>query len=121
MSVAKVGGYPIPYVYAIVIDREMVGDEARTAGGKLRRDIVAVKRTWRLQTRPMKKNEADTILGVLQAVSYGVVDFWLDDFGAEENSIPAYVDVESEERVQFGRDGVWHSDGRRLTLKISEV
>lgn len=120
MSVAKIGGYPIPYVYAIIIDREILGDEARTASGKLRRDIVAVKRTWRLQTRPITKSEADTILSVLQTASHGVINFWIDDFGDEENSIPAFVEVETEERVQFGRGGVWHPDGRQLSLIVVE-
>ena len=59
MGVATIGGNEVPYVYAVTINRETIGDEARTAGGKLRRDVVAIKHSWRLQTRPMTAAEAE--------------------------------------------------------------
>ena len=55
MSVAKIGGYPIPYVYAIVIDREILGDEARTAAESA---AHCSRRTWRLQTRPVNQERS---------------------------------------------------------------
>ena len=116
MSVAKIGGTPIPYVYAVVIGREVEGDEARTAGKKLRRDVVAVKHTWRLQTRPMTKAEAQAVISGLESAMFAAETFELED----EDSVMAYVDIDEEEIVQFGRDGVWHNDGRQLTLTVRE-
>lgn len=119
MSIAKIGGIPVPYVYAIVIEREVIGDEGRTAGGKLRRDVVAVKRTWRLQTRPMTKAEATAITNHLDARMYSNVYFWLNEFGDQTNAILVYVDIDEEEIVQFGNPG-WQRDGRQLTMTIRE-
>ncbi len=114
MSIAKIGGIPVPYVYAIVIEREVIGDEERTAGGKLRRDVVAVKRTWRLQTRPLTKAEAPASTNHLDAIMYGTTTFELE--GA---SMLAYVDIDEEEIVQFGNPQ-WQRDGRQLTMTIRE-
>jgi len=118
--IAKIDSVEIPNVTAQVIAREIIGDEARTAGGKLRRDIVAVKRTWRLEAKYLTKAQYDAIMNQLDTVSWGAVAFWLDEFGAEANTVTAYVEVERDERVQFSDSGTWESQGRRLTLLIKE-
>ena len=115
MGVAMIGGNEVPYVYAVTINRETIGDEARTAGGKLRRDVVAIKHSWRLQTRPMTAAEAATLTDYIEGLLGGTTTFVL-----KGTSYTAFVDIENEEFVQFGRDGVWHNDGRQLTLTIRE-
>ncbi len=122
MSTARFDGIIIPCVYAISITRELVGERARTAAGKLRQDVVAIKRVWELQTRPISKDLADTLLSWLDEKLYFVGDFWLDEFGPESETVKAYVlpDSVEEERVQFGNADGWHRDGRQISMTIVE-
>lgn len=112
--IAKIGNTEVPYVYALNVTRETVGERQRTAGGKLRQDVVAVKRTWRLQTRVMTKSEATSILS--EVASGAAVDFKLDELGS---SVKAYVDIQ-QERVPSNRGGTWQTDSRVLTLTVTE-
>lgn len=113
MMIAKIGGVEIPAVYAIETDRQIIGDRARTAGGKMRQDLVTIKRTWQLQTRPITGTQANALFAVID----GAVDFWLDEFG--EDTVKAYVTI-SDKRSQFGLNGVWQKDGREITLTVEE-
>lgn len=117
--IAAINGIQIPYVYAIEVERMRVGDEGRTIGGKLRRDIVAIKRIWNIQTRPMTKDEAAPILDHLDSIMYSAVDFWLDEFGDMMRTVRAYASV-YEERVSFGRGGKWYKDGKQLAITVEE-
>ncbi|MDI6872105.1 MAG: hypothetical protein QME79_12330 [Bacillota bacterium] len=123
MSVAYLasGAIELPNVQTQRTARQVIGDEGRTAGGKLRRDVVATKRVWTLVCPYLTNAEYDAIVGHLEA-TFGVTTFWLDEFGgtAAANSIAAVVDVEEDERVQFARDGTWHSDGHSLVLTVQE-
>ena len=112
--IAKIGNTEVPYVYALNVTRETVGERQRTAGGKLRQDVVAVKRTWRLQTRVITKSKATSIQ--TEVASGAAVDFTLDELGS---SVKAYVDIQ-EERVPSFRDGTWQTDSRVLTLTVTE-
>lgn len=116
------GAIEIPGVQTQKLGRQVIGERGRTAGGKLRQDVVAVKRAWRLECKFMTNIEHDAIVNHLDTLMYGATTFWLDELGgtAAANSIPAYVDIEDDERVQFGRGGVWHSDGHSITLAITE-
>ena len=112
--IAKIGNTEVPYVYALNVTRETIGERQRTAGGKLRQDVVAVKRTWRLQTRVITKSKATSIQ--TEVASGAAVDFTLDELGS---SVKAYVDIQ-EERVPSFRDGTWQTDSRVLTLTVTE-
>lgn len=112
--IAKIGNTEVPCVYALDVTRETVGERQRTAGGKLRQDVVAVKRVWRLQTRVMTKSKAASILN--EVASGAAVDFTLDELGSP---VEAYVDIQ-EERVPSFRCGAWQTDSRVLTLTVTE-
>lgn len=120
MAVAKFDGIEIPLIYRADIEHELVGDTGRTVSGKMRRDVVAVKRVWRLQTRPLTPTQANALIDHLRANLFTVGAFWYDALGAETNTVQAYVEIEQDSRVQFLRDGVWYSDGRQLTLRVTE-
>lgn len=121
MSVAKFNSVEIPQVKAQVVDREFIGDRVRLAGGQMHQDKVAIKRTWTLDAEYLLKSTADNIISELESSNWKV-DFWLDEFGVESNTVVCYVDIEKEERVGFGaRDtGTWQSDGRKMSFKIIE-
>jgi len=113
----------LPTVTAQRISREMVGERSSTAGGKLRQDVVRVRRVWRLQCKFLTQTQYSAIVTHLQGSLFAATDFWLDEFGgtAAANSITAYVDIEEDERVQFrAPGGAWESQGRHLTLVVRE-
>lgn len=120
MAIAKFDHIEIPYVRAVVVERESIEDAARTAGGNLRSDVVAIKKTWELQTTPMKAGEANTLTDYLESTLFAIGDFWLEDFGGVTKK--ARVDPASlrEEVVSFGGKGGWQRWGRQLTFKVVE-
>ena len=124
MSIAYLnnGAVELPNVRAQQISWEVIADEGRTAGGRFRRDIVAIKRAWRLELSYLTRAQYDAIINYLNSVMFGAITFWLDEFGgaASTDSIDVYVDIESDERVQFGSNGTWHSQGHNLTLLVRE-
>lgn len=119
-NIAKIGPKRVYYVYSVVINRELIGDKARTASGNLRQDLVALKRTWQIQTRRMTLTKAYDVINYLVGEDFGAIDFWIDDFGAESNTIKAYVEITEENRVNFIRDGSKYNNGRQLTLEVKE-
>lgn len=123
MTSAKIDSIDIPLVHSVEISREFVGERARTAGGKLRQDLVAVKRSWQLQTRPITLAQANQLLDHLRVGNYGPVAFWLDDFGLETNVVSCIILPESiqESHVQVSIDGVWHRNARELSLTVVEI
>jgi len=133
MGIAKIGKrneentdweevYPIPYVFAQELNREFIGERERTAGGQLRQDVITIKRSWRLRTRRMKYSEAYDLINFLSSQFYAAVDFWLDEFGGEGNTLTAYIPPEDirEDRVTMQRDGSWHNNARELQMTIIE-
>lgn len=120
---ASFDGIEIPKIVSVDIGRTFVGERARTAGGKLRSDAVVRKRVWTLQTAPLTRLEIRPLLAHLESTLYAEGAFWLKEFGSPENTVFAMVNPEEmvEEIVPFGKDGVWHSDGRKVTLVIEEV
>ena len=117
------GAIELPNVKAEVIDREIIADEARTADGTARRDILALKRTWRLDLVYLTKAQYDAIMDYLDSIMWSETTFWCDEFtgSATTSSIPVLVSVAKDERVQFTRsDGVWEQQGRHLSLIVKE-
>ena len=122
MAIAKLDSVYVENVTAEELEPVLLMDEARTASGKLKRDILAVKRRWKLSAKYLTEAQGDAILNLLSAKSYGAVAFWLDRFGAESNTVLAYVTVDRAERVQFADStGVWESRGYNLELTVEEV
>ena len=113
----------VPSVTAQRISREMVGERSSTAMGKLRQDVVRVRRAWRLECKFLTNAQYTAIISPLQTSLWAATEFWLDEFGGTPaaNSIMAYVDVEEDERVQFRNpNNTWESQGRHLTLMVRE-
>lgn len=109
-----IDGVEIPGVYSDEQpEDEIIGDEGRTADGSLRSDIIAVKRSWRLQTRPITLAEKDAILTPLRAALYAPVAYHHDNWTAG-------VTVAARVRVSTVRllepDGYW-----ALSITILEV
>lgn len=112
----------IPYIYDQQDTREIVQDMQETAGGVLRKTVLKVRRAWRLETRPLTYSEAITnLVSVLDDNLYKAGDFWIDDLGASENTVKAYMEVERIVRVTFRlSNGTFIDNGRQLTLLVTE-
>ena len=123
MASARFDGIDIPLVYEVEIGREFIGERGRTAGGRLRQDVVAIKRTWHLETRPITLAQASALLDHLESINFGPGDFWLDDFGPTTNTVTAVITPDSirESHMQLSIDGEWHSNARELSLVVIEV
>lgn len=98
MAIAQFDGVDIPLVKVIQLDREMLGQRRRTAGGKMRQDILLTKRRWSLTTRPMEKDDRDALISHLEGKDFQAGNFHLDEFGAGV-TIPAYMRVVREIRA----------------------
>lgn len=111
-----------PKIRAHTMDWDLIADEARTADGTLRRDVLARKRAWRLDLILLTKAEYDAIMNHLEAVGWGATSFWNDEMSgaAATDSIAVYVSVAKDEGVQFRTATGWESQGRNLSLIITE-
>lgn len=116
------GAVALPKIKAHSIDWDLLADEARTADGTERRDVLARKRVWRLDLILLTKAEYDAIINHLEAVGWGATTFWNDEMSgtAAANSIAVYVSIAKDEGVQFRSPSGWESHGRNLNLIISE-
>jgi len=118
---ATFDGIEIPKVYDVRIDRVLIGEQSRTASGKLRQDAIATKRRWTLYCRPVPKHLVDPLLYRLESTLYAEGAFWLYGMG---EPVTAKIDPDGiEEQVVgvAGDDGTWHKDGRQLIITIEEV
>jgi len=113
----------VPNVYQQDISRIIIGDNTRTALGKLRIDQITYKREWTISARHLTYNEYFDVINHLNNINYTATDFWLDEFGGTpgNNSTQAKIELIDDERVQFSRNGTWHSDGRNITLEVLEI
>ena len=124
MAYAKFDGYEIPKIFDVQLKYVYVGESARTAGGKLRRDVTAKKRMWSIKCRAVPLSKVEPLLNHLKRTLYAEGVFWLKEFGNESNVILAMVDPESVDLKTVGvadENGVWHNDGKELSLTIEEV
>jgi hypothetical protein len=94
-----------------------------TAGGNYQKDEIEVKRVWKIDLQYLRSSEYTEITDYLRNNLFGQTDFWLESFGGSPSmtSIDAMVSIEQDERVQFGKDGVWESAGHNLTLVVTEI
>ncbi len=121
---ASFNGIEIPNVAEVDVARRLYGETAQTAGGKLRRDIVAVKRIWTIRSIVATLDDIKPLLDNLESTLYAEGLFWLKEFGNPGNSVLAMVDPESltEQIGAFKKGGKWHVDGRsEVVFVIEEV
>jgi hypothetical protein len=124
LAYAKFAGFEIPEIYDIQVTSTPQGERARTASGKLRADMIAVKRIWTIQTRPTARARVIPLLSYLYGSLFAPGTFWLKEFGDETVAVLARVDPENfQEKIERFTDhaGIFHNDGRSLTLTIEEV
>ena len=75
MAWATFDGYEIK-VRSITETGEDIADKGRTAGGKERRDAVAAKRAWEVETPPVPLSELAPLETHLWAIQWGYGDWW---------------------------------------------
>ena len=94
-----------------------------TAGGNYQKDEIGVKRIWKIDLQYLRSSEYNEIKDYLVDNLFGKTDFWLESFGGAPSmtSVDAIVEIEQDERVQFGKDGVWEGAGHNLTLVVKEI
>lgn len=114
---------PLPNVEDIKPGRIPLGETATTKGGRLRRHVTATRKTWTVQLEELTRQEYDPIVAHWDLIWGTQTWFWYDEMGGDpaNTSVAVIIDIESDQRVAFNRDGVYHYDGHNLTLKFTEV
>lgn len=113
-ATAYIDGIPVPYLHSQDVRHEVVADKARTASGRLRRDVVIQYRTWTLRTRDMPFAERSAIVNHLRGKLWGFVDFWIIDLGEDTGeTIRAEVEIQELRTVLLPGE-------RQMTLTITE-
>ena len=98
----------LPTVTAQRISREMVGERSSTALGKLRQDVVRVRRAWRLECRFLTNAQYTAIISHMESVSWAAVPFWLDDPRRPEPLAPLAAPATADLLVVGGGfSGLW--------------
>ncbi len=102
--------------------REILADVDRTAGGKLRQDLVVAKRTWELTLPYLTPAQYQAIMSHLDSIGWGPTPFWIDELGGEPatHSVSALVRLTSDKRVQFAGPAGWINNGHTIGLSIRE-
>src|SRR5690606_10708182 len=91
MAYARFGPYDIR-VRSIIESGEEIADTGRTAGGKERRDYVADKRRWEVETPPIPLSQVAPLELHLRSIGWGYDDWWCRDLGAPTNTVKARID-----------------------------
>lgn len=101
MPIAQFNGIDIPLIYSLRIRRAIIADEARTAGGTLRRDLVAVKSVWSMTTRPMLLADRDALIDHLDGIGWDAGDFWLDEFGPTTETVEVFLEIIDDRQLGY--------------------
>lgn len=114
MAIAKIDHIYLPKIYVEQTERRIIGDRSSSALGTTHVDIVAVKHTWKFDLRPLPRSQVFALTTHLDSIMWGTVAFWIEYFGAEENTVPALVTMTGDIRSlsQPGR--------RALSLTVDE-
>lgn len=109
MAFAMFDGIEIPKVFELDMEDEVLGDFGRTAGGKERGDVIGVKRTVTLRTRPITQAERDALVGYLRSILYRYGTFEM------EGEEPFTARVALQQRRNYVLPDRWE-----LTLTVIE-
>lgn len=114
---ATFAGHEIPKVYEVQESEIHLGESARTAGGKLRRDSSGLKLSWAIKCRAAPRSQVEPLLNHLRSTFYAEGAFWLRSFGTKSNTVQAMVDPK-----KLGVKSVlWNEDWVELSLTVEEV
>lgn len=107
---ATFDGIPIPKVFEVEVEDQVYGDFARTAGGKERGDVFAVKRVINLRTRQtVSTAERNQLVNHLRSILYRYGTFQMT---GEE---PFTARIELRQRQSYVDPDAWE-----LTLTVIE-
>lgn len=114
---------PVPHVKEMENKPEYIGSGQRTILGTYRYDSITIKDNYSLEAEYLTPDEFNAIYDHLKSINGGITQIWLDSFGGDSTSDSEYAHVilKNEKRVQFGRNGVWYSNGRSIELEIIMV
>ncbi|MDD4804275.1 MAG: hypothetical protein PHN69_03800 [Candidatus Pacebacteria bacterium] len=111
-------GIEIPEVASVDPTFEEICDSERTAGGYLREDMIAIKRSWKIQTAPITWEQASPLVNDYRSTMGAEGDFL--PFG-EVYPIKAKLKIDNMPTTPFMHDGVWQRNAVTLSLTITEV
>ena len=121
MSIAYINKtIPLPKIASQVVERQKIADGGETADGTYREDVVAVKKTWRLDTTLTPYTEYKAIIDYLDSILWGESWFWIDEFGGspETHSIRAFFDPGNDTRSPHGNASGWDNKGRQFGIVV---
>ena len=113
----------LPNVKTQNIEYIDLSDGSYTAGGNYRKDSLDVKRVWEFEAINLTSSQHSAIITHLLNNNFGMTYFWLDEFGgsASSDSIDAFIYISKDERIQFGKNGNWHDDGKNMSFEVIEA
>jgi hypothetical protein len=113
---------PIPGIKDQDVDQEIIADEFTLEGGGLGRVSFAnsPRRIWNFSSIRTPKRQFDSLAETLRLEGQGAVDFWSDEFGADTNTIKAYVNLLKRKRSPAGLEGNWRDDLQILNVQVKE-
>jgi hypothetical protein len=113
---------PIPGIKDQDVDQEIIADEFTLEGGGLGRVSFAnsPRRIWNFSSIRTPKLQFDSLAETLRLEGQGSVDFWSDEFGADTNTIKAYVNLLKRKRSPAGLEGNWRDDLQILNVQVKE-
>jgi hypothetical protein len=113
---------PLPGVTGQTIEWRKIADGGETADGTYREDIVAIKKSWRLDVAQMSHADYKAVVDYLDSIMWGEDWFWLDEFGGtpETHSIRAFFSPERDTRSPHVVDGGWDNKGRAFGILVRQ-
>jgi hypothetical protein len=115
---ASFDGIEIPNIASFDSMYEEIGDIDRTAGGNLRQDMTAIKRTWNITTTPITWERASPLVNHYLSYMGAEGDFW---FYGQPAPIRATLKINNHPLSQFASRGGWEKNGVTLNITITEV
>lgn len=112
-ATATFDGIDIPRIFEMDREPIVIADITRTAGGKERMDVVAVKGRWSFRTRPIPATSAAVLWNHLGDVLWRYGDYWCDEFGDPSNTVRARMELRESRSYRLPTH-------RELTLTVIE-
>jgi len=121
MSTMTFEGIELPPVYEENRSDIIIGQRERTANGTMRQDITAIKEVIEVSCRVASPEEANAFLNNIKDNFYTSGELIITGTNTND-TLTVYPGEVSIDRVQFtDKDGVYHNDGREITISFEEV
>lgn len=111
---------PIPRVSEVSNPPDYIGHGERTITGTFRYDAIDIKDHFTLTSKYLSPDEFHEIDDHIKSVKGGLTKFWIDEFGGDSttDSVDAQIIISKNDRVSFGRNGVWYNEGHNIELEV---